>query len=54
MPGMSLPAIPPGESVDADLDPEDAFGHPAVPSADRVDEPWAEARGDGDEDDIDV
>jgi hypothetical protein len=36
----------------ADLDPEDAFGHTAVPDASREDTVWPD--GDGDEDDIDV
>lgn len=36
----------------ADLDPEDAFGHTAVPDASRDDTVWPD--GDGDEDDIDV
>ncbi|WP_022907620.1 hypothetical protein [Curtobacterium sp. B18] len=43
----------PVDPVDlADLDPEDAFGHTAVPDASRDDTVWPD--GDGDEDDIDV
>jgi len=40
----------------ADLDPDDAFGHPAVADPARDDTVWPDGDGDGegDDDDIDV